>query len=136
MSVDGYALMAQRGPIASEISRGIVRLNATLYGRGPVKAKTYLNDDTVVCVLESIFTTAERTLIEIGKEDEVKRSRAAFSESTQDQFCEIVEKATGRRVRGCIAGVHTGLDTATKIFLLEPLPASGPSPNGDSAVSS
>jgi uncharacterized protein YbcI len=117
--------MAQRGATASEISRGIVRLNATLYGRGPVKAKTYLHDEAVVCVLETIFTTAERTLIEIGKGDEVKRLRAAFSESTEERFCEIVAKATGRAVRGCVQGVHIELDMATKVFFLEPAERSG-----------
>ncbi|HYH62199.1 MAG TPA: Na-translocating system protein MpsC family protein [Solirubrobacterales bacterium] len=118
MSVDGHALMAQRGPIASEISRGIVRLNATLYGRGPVKAKTHLNDGTVVCVLESIFTKAERTLIDIGQADEVQRSRAAISEATEEQFCDVVARATGRPVLGCVQGVHIDLDKASKVFFL------------------
>ena len=110
MAVDGTAQTPVRGPTASEISRELVRLNAKLYGRGPVKAKTYINDNCVVCVLESVFTTAERTLISIGRDDEVRRARAAFAEATEDDMCAIVESATGRRVNGCVSGVHTDLD--------------------------
>lgn len=133
MTTEGIVHASVRGPTASEISRGLVRLNAKLYGRGPVKAKTYINDDCVVCVLQSVFTTAERTLISIGKADEVRRSRAAFAEATEEDMCAIVESATGRRVKGCVGGVHTDLDTAVKVFLLDPEPVS---PNGDGSVSS
>ena len=128
--MDGTAHAPVRGPAASEISRGLVRLNAKLYGRGPVRAKTYIHDDCVVCILQSVFTTAERTLISIGKADEVRRSRAAFAEATERDMCEIVEGAIGRRVHGCIGGVHTDLDTVAKVFLLDPQQAS---PNGDGA---
>jgi uncharacterized protein YbcI len=129
MAMDGTVHAAVRGPAASEISRELVRLNARLYGRGPVRAKTYINDDCVVCVLQSVFTTAERTLISIGKADEVRRSRAAFAEATEKDMCEIVERATGRVVTGCISGVHTDLDTAVKVFFMEEHRAA-PSVNG------
>jgi uncharacterized protein YbcI len=120
MTTDGTIHAPVRGPVASEISREIVRLNATLYGRGPVKAKTYINDDCVVCVLQSVFTTAERTLIKIGRDDEVRRARAAFHDATQGDLCGIVERATGRKVLGCVSGVHTDLDSSAKVFFLEP----------------
>jgi uncharacterized protein YbcI len=120
MTTDGTVHATVRGPVASAISREIVRLNATLYGRGPVKAKTYINDDCVVCVLQSVFTTAERTLIRIGRDDEVKRARAAFDDAIQEDLCAIVEHATGRKVLGCVSGVHTTLDSSAKVFFLEP----------------
>jgi uncharacterized protein YbcI len=121
MTTDGIVHAPVRGPVASEISREIVRLNANLYGRGPVKAKTYVNDDCVVCVLQSVFTTAERTLIRIGRDDEVKRARAAFDDATQADLCAIVARATGRKVLGCVSGVHTTLDSSAKVFFLEPV---------------
>ena len=134
MATDGTSHVPVRGPAASEISRELVRLNARLYGRGPVKAKTYINDDCVLCVLQSVFTTAENTLIRIGRADEVRRARAAFIDATEKQMCAIVEAATGRSVTGCVGGVHTELDSAAKVFFLKPGPA--PSPNGDRALSS
>ena len=53
---------AETGAIASQISRDIVRLHANLYGRGPTKAKTYLTDEYAMCILEEVFTPAEKTL--------------------------------------------------------------------------
>jgi uncharacterized protein YbcI len=117
MATAGTAHSSVRGPAAAEISRELVRLNATLYGRGPVKAKTYINEDCVVTILQSVFTTAEKTLIRIGKADEVRRARAAFTEATEEEMCAIVERATGRAVAGCVGGVHTEVDAAVKVFL-------------------
>jgi uncharacterized protein YbcI len=134
MTTDGTFHASVRGPAASQISRELVRLNASLYGRGPVKAKTYINDDCVLCVLQSVFTTAERTLIRIGKAEEVRRIRAAFMDAAEKQMCAIVEAATERSVTGCVGAVHTELDTAAKIFFLKPEPAA--STNGDRALSS
>src|SRR4051812_22159454 len=61
------APVSDRGQIASQISREIVRLHARLYGRGPTKARTYLQPDYAMCVLEDIFTVGEKTLAESGK---------------------------------------------------------------------
>jgi uncharacterized protein YbcI len=132
MATDGTAQVSVRGPAASQISRELVRLNATLYGRGPVKAKTYINEDCAVCVLQSVFTTAEKTLIRIGKANEVRRARAAFAEAIEEDMCEIVARATGRTVTGCVGGVHTDLDTAVKVFFFSPTISA--SPNGDGAL--
>ena len=55
------------GQVASTISRQIVQLHARLYGRGPTRAKTYVQGEYVFSVLEDIFTPAERTLISAGK---------------------------------------------------------------------
>jgi uncharacterized protein YbcI len=126
MSLDGTQIAPANGTapvdigtVAARISREIVQLNARLFGRGPVRARTFINRDYALCVLESIFTTAERTLIELGKENEVRRSRAAFAATTEAEICRIVEEATGRTVRGCTSAINTELDISTNVFLFE-----------------
>jgi uncharacterized protein YbcI len=109
--------------MASTISREIVRLHAELYGRGPTKAKTYLDDDYAMCVLEEVFTPAEHTLIRAGSRAEVSATRAAFQDAVEPDFVAIVTEATGRTVRGFVSAIHIGTDTAIELFLLEP-PAS------------
>ena len=47
----------------ARISNAIVGIFSECYGRGPTKAKTYLFDNYVLCVLEDILTTVERTLV-------------------------------------------------------------------------
>jgi hypothetical protein len=49
----------RRSPHA-EISNQISRIQSAYYGKGPLRAKTYIVDDLVVCVLEETFTRAER----------------------------------------------------------------------------
>ena len=103
----------------SVISREIVRLHARLYGRGPTKAKTWLNAEFVLCALEDIFTPAETTLIGAGQEDLVRQTRNAFQDATRDEFVGIVERATGRRVRAFHSQIDPRSNTATEAFLLE-----------------
>ena len=57
-------LPAHRAPgdVRSAISDGLVALLKEFYGRGPDKAKTYVTDDLVVCLLRGGFTRVAQTL--------------------------------------------------------------------------
>ena len=110
---------AETGAIASQISRDIVRLHANLYGRGPTKAKTHLSDEFAMCILEEVFTPAEKTLIRAGNSEQVKATRDAFQAAVEPQFREVVESATGRQVRAFVSVVNTEVDAAFEIFLFE-----------------
>jgi uncharacterized protein YbcI len=114
---------AETGVIASQISRDIVRLHAELYGRGPTKAKTYLAEEYAMCVLEEVFTPAEKTLIRAGNSEQVKATRDAFQDAIEPEFRELVESATGRRVRAFASVVNTAIDAAFEIFLFEDRPS-------------
>ena len=102
MEKSDFTSRAEQGAIASQISREIVRLHATLYGRGPTKAKTYLADDYALCVLEEVFTPAEKTLIRAGNTEQVEATRNAFQDAVEPEFTEVVETATGRKVRAFV----------------------------------
>jgi uncharacterized protein YbcI len=111
---------AEYGSIASQISREIVRLHAKLYGRGPTKAKTFLADEYALCVLEEVFTPAEKTLIRAGNPAQVHATRAAFQDAVEPDFVELVIAATGRNVRAFVSQIHIETDTAVELFLFEP----------------
>jgi uncharacterized protein YbcI len=111
---------SQRGAVAAQISREIVQLHSNSYGRGPTKAKTYVHDDYVLCLLEDVFTPAERTLVNAGKTDEVSASRSAFQEAVRDEFISIVENAASRDVRAFMSMVHLGPEVSAELFVLEP----------------
>jgi uncharacterized protein YbcI len=110
---------AEIGAIASQISRDIVRLHANLYGRGPTKAKTHLSDEFAMCILEEVFTPAEKTLIRAGNSGQVKATRDAFQDAVEPEFREVVEAATGRQIRAFVSVVNTEVDAAFEIFLFE-----------------
>ena len=56
-----------RGGLLEEITRSVVGLHKEYIGQGPTRARTYICDDLVVCVLQGGFSRAERTLLEHGR---------------------------------------------------------------------
>lgn len=106
-----------RGAIVSQLSREIVQLHARLYGRGPTKARSYLQGDYAACVLEEIFTTAERTLIEAGSGDHVGETRKKFQDAVKDEFIDVVERITGRTVRVFLSQVDVEANLALEFFI-------------------
>jgi uncharacterized protein YbcI len=114
------AQQTPRGAIAAAISNGLVRLHHEFYGKGPSRAKTYLVNDTVICVLQEGFTTVERTLIDEGDAGAVHDIRRSFQAAMERQFTSVVEEATERKVIAYLSQIHTDPDVAVEIFLLEP----------------
>ena len=112
-------VMASRGQLAAAISNAIVGIHSKHYGKGPTKAKTYLIDDTVVCVMQDVFTTVERTLIDAGKGDLVREVRTTFQYALRDEFKSAVMDITGRRARAFMSQIDCGADMAIEFFLLE-----------------
>jgi uncharacterized protein YbcI len=109
-----------KGDMLAEISTGLVSLHRKYYGKGPTKAKTYMVNDTIVCMLRGGFTTVERTLIDDGKSDEVHDIRRSFQRTMKEQFARVVEEATNREVIAYMSEVHTNPDMAVELFVLEP----------------
>ena len=58
------------GQTRAMISKAIVGLQAEYYGKGPTKAKTYIDDDLVVVVLEESFTRDRRVRITASRPPE------------------------------------------------------------------
>jgi uncharacterized protein YbcI len=106
----------------AQITSALVSLHKEFYGKGPVKAKSYLVNDTAICVLEGGFTIVERTLVEAGEASAVHDIRRRFQAVMKEQFTGVVEEALGRRVRAYMSQVHTDPDIAVEMFMLEPSP--------------
>jgi uncharacterized protein YbcI len=64
------------GRLLAEITNRIVAFMRDHYGRGPIKAKTYVLDNLIVCVLSDGFTTIERTLMEAANPTACSRCAA------------------------------------------------------------
>jgi uncharacterized protein YbcI len=109
-----------RGESLARITSALVSLHKEFYGKGPLKAKTFLVNDTVICVLEGGFTIVERTLIDSGESDAVHHIRRRFQTAMQQQFTGVVEEALGRHIRAYMSQVHTDPDISVELFMLEP----------------
>ena len=108
------------GPVLAAVTREIVKLHADHYGKGATKARSYLNDDALMCLMRDTHTTAERTLVERGQGEAVCRMRRAFQDAMEEQFIEIVERLTGRRVASFMSQVSIEPAADVEIFLLQP----------------
>ena len=101
-----------------EISNAIAQLYKSRLGRGPTKVVTSISGAHVLCVLEDTDTPYEETLLDIGGRDLVHEGRRRFQQSARGEMVEIVERVTGRAVRGHVPGYSTSIDAATEVFLL------------------
>jgi uncharacterized protein YbcI len=106
--------------LLEEISRSVVRLHKEHVGLGPPKARTYIGEDVVVCVLEGGFSTAERTLLGHGKAGAVIQQRAALEDALREPLIETIERLVARKVVGFTSGVQPDGEISTEVFLLEP----------------
>jgi uncharacterized protein YbcI len=111
---------AARGEIVAAISEGLVGLLKDYYGKGPTQAKTYYEDDLVVCLLRGGFTAVEQTLLEGGRGAAVIEQRMAFQDVMRQRFEAVVEHATGRRVIGFMSGNQQHPDMICEVFVLSP----------------
>jgi len=108
------------GSQAAAISNALVQLHRRRYGKGPTKAKTYLLDDLVVCVLEGGALRVEETLRDRGAEEIVHEVRRTFQNALEHEFRAIVERETGRRVRTFLSQFDPEHNLGAEMFFLEP----------------
>jgi uncharacterized protein YbcI len=108
------------GEILTAISDGMVALLKEFYGRGPTRAKSYFEDDLVVCVLRGGFTRVEQTLLEGGRGSAVIQQRMEFQDLMRDRFAAVIENATGQRVIGYMSGNQQEPDIMCEVFVLAP----------------
>lgn len=108
------------GDVLTEVSDGMVALLKEFYGRGPTKAKTYYQDDLIVCVLRGGFSKVEETLLEGGRGQAVIQQRMEFQEVMRKRFTDVIEDATGRPVIGFMSGNQQDPDLMCEVFILGP----------------
>ena len=94
-------------------------LYARMYGRGPDGAQTHLGTDWVLTILGDSLTPAERTLVAANQARHVQDTRRAFQEAVEPEFIEIVEGATGQKVRSFMSQVDVNNGLAIEFFMLE-----------------
>jgi uncharacterized protein YbcI len=97
------------------LATGVVAWYQQRFGRGPTRAKAYVNDDYVLVVLGEVQSRAERTLVEQGDATSVVNLRRAIKEA----LCELVAELTGRRVHIMLSDHNPYEDTSAMVFLFE-----------------
>jgi uncharacterized protein YbcI len=89
-------------------------------GRGPGRARTYIEDGLVVTVLHDTMTKAERTLKDENLEDHVRSLRRIFQGTFREEAIAVVERLTGAKVLAFLSDHAVDPDYAVEAFILEP----------------
>jgi uncharacterized protein YbcI len=113
---DGHAA---QGRLAAAISTAVVHVFSEHTGRGPTKARTTIDGEMVVVILQDSLTRAERSLVEAGKDAEVLQLRRSFQETMSVDLIAVVERLTASNVQAFMSANHIAPDTAAEIFLLD-----------------
>ena len=108
------------GKLLAEITNRLVSLIREHYGRGPIKAKTYVLDNLIVCVLtDSGFTAIERTMMEGHEPERVLEMRRDFQRMMKVRYSEMIEELTDRNVLAFLSQAHVEPDLTIEMFLMD-----------------
>ncbi len=103
----------------ASLSNAMVALMKTHYGKGPTAAKSYVNDEYVLIVLEGGLTRNEETLLAAGEELLVRDYRLRFQRAMEKEFTHAVERLTGRTVVAYHSQVVFAPPRSFEIFVLD-----------------
>ena len=109
-----------QGAMRAAVANAMVGLKKEFYGKGPVAAKTYFEDDYVFVVLEGGLTRNEETLLAAGETQLVRQYRLRFQEAVTRTICSAVEEIVGRRVLTYHSQIVFDPVRTFEIFVLEP----------------
>ena len=107
------------GDTRRAISRSVVTVFKEHLGRGPIRAKTYLHEDSVLVLMFNGHTVAEDTLGAEGEQQSVASQRVKASEAIRSRLTSIVEAETGRKVIGFMSSSQQDPSLLSLVFVLE-----------------
>jgi uncharacterized protein YbcI len=119
--------MPEHGEVRAALSNALVALMKEYYGKGPTAAKSFINDEYVLTVLEGGLTRNEETLLATGRSDVVRDYRLSFQQAIRAEMCGAVERVTGRRVLDYHSQIVFDPPRSFEIFVLDsPLVSGAP----------
>ncbi len=83
--------------LLARVSNEMVRAQKQFFGKGPTEAKSYMLDDFLLIVMRGGLTTAEKTMLEFGKPDQVRQFRQLFENEMTERLTDMVERLTAAR---------------------------------------
>jgi uncharacterized protein YbcI len=113
------------GAVAAGISNSVVKILHEYTGRGPTKARTDINPNSVLVLLADTLTKGERVLVDNGQNELVLQARQQFQRLMREDMVAAVEGLTERKVIAFMSENHIDPDMAAEVFVLEPTSDNG-----------
>lgn len=114
------------GETLARLATEMVGLQKKHWGRGPESAKAYVMDDLLFIVMRGGATTAERTMLDSGRQDSVRNTRQEFENDMAERLTDMVEDVTGRKVLTYQSQILFDPDLVVELFVFDktaPAPA-------------
>jgi uncharacterized protein YbcI len=108
------------GALNAAISEAVVRLMAQRTGRGPTKARTTIDRDLIVVVLQNSLTSGEQFLADNDRAEQVLDMRRAYQAAMRSDCIAAIEALTDRTVTAFMSANHIEPDLAAEVFVLDP----------------
>ena len=109
----------QGSSMTAEVSNAMVGLKKEFYGRGPDKAKSFINDNYIFCVLDGGLTQNEKTLLDADEHRLVRKFRLRFQEVMRAPTTEAIERITGCKVLTYHSQILFEPTVAIEFFVLD-----------------
>jgi uncharacterized protein YbcI len=120
---------AREQSVTASIANEMVRLYKHYFGRGPTAARAIWSGPNAISVfLEDTLAPAEKSLVQMGEHQRLRETRLFFQYATVREFCEPIERLTGRKVSAFLSGIDTHANgMSVETFVLHPPGYAGPS---------
>jgi uncharacterized protein YbcI len=105
--------------LLARISNEMVRAQKRFFGKGPTEAKSYLLDDLLIIVMRGGMTTAEKTMLEFGQQDQVRQFRQLFENEMTERLTDMIEALTERKVLTYQSQVMFDPDIVVEMFVFD-----------------
>jgi uncharacterized protein YbcI len=106
------------GALSAAISNAIVKVLADCTGRGPTKARTTIDRDLVLVLLQDTLTKGEQFLVDSERQEQVLEMRRSYQDAMEIDCRHAVERLTGRHVVAFMSTNNVHPDVAAEIFVL------------------
>ena len=111
--------MVEHGEMRAALSNALVALMKEYWGKGPTAAKSFINDEYVLTILEGGLTRNEETLLGAGRHSLVREYRLNFQQAIRDEMSAAVEGITGRKVLDYHSQIVFDPPRSFEIFVLD-----------------
>jgi uncharacterized protein YbcI len=105
--------------LRGRISHAMVGMKKDYYGKGPTKAKTFINDEYIFVVMQGGLTRNEEVLLAAGQQALVRSYRLRFQEAMEHTTISAIEEIVGRKVLTYHSQILFDPERAIEIFVLD-----------------
>jgi uncharacterized protein YbcI len=115
----GSVARERNDSLRGRISHAMVGMKKDYYGKGPTKAKTFINDEYIFVVMQGGLTRNEEVLLAAGQQDLVRSYRLRFQEAMEHTTIGAIEEIVGRKVLTYHSQILFDPERAIEIFVLD-----------------